>query len=325
MRVGRLIGCADAPGKVILFGEHFVVEGVPALATAVNLRARACSYEVEGAEGVFVYSSIFDKSLRVYPCSDKNVRNFYEAVRYIHNILGIDKHKPVLVEIDSSIPPAAGLGSSAATAVAFAAAYALAYGARLSPEQASRAAFEAERVVHGKPSGIDNTVAAYGGTILYRRGGGFNRVRARLRGARLVIADTGVKRSTGKAVRMVLERKTRLGKIGELLYSLAEELVLEAARLIESGDVARVGELMDVNHGLLNALGVSIPRIEELVYAARCAGAYGAKLTGAGLGGCIVALVDEDRSASVSKALEELGAKTYTAEPDAPGLRYSVG
>ncbi|NPA04707.1 MAG: mevalonate kinase [Crenarchaeota archaeon] len=321
MARGRLLGCADAPGKVILFGEHFVVEGVPAIATAVGLRARACAYEVEGLGGVFVYSSVFDESLRVFPSSNPKVMNFHEVVKYIHNMLGIDEHRDILVRIDSAIPPAAGLGSSAATAVAFAAAYALAYGVRLTPEEASRAAYEAEKIVHGRPSGIDNTIAAQGGTILYRRGAGFERIRPSLEGCRLVIADTGVKRSTRKAVELVLERKRRLRRLGDAIYETAALLVEEARRALEEGDAELLGILMDVNQGLLNAMGVSIPRIEELVYRARRAGAYGAKLTGAGLGGCVIALTSTRTADAVSKALEEAGARTYIAELDAPGLR----
>jgi len=311
----------STPGKVILFGEHFVVEGVPAIATAIDLRVRACANTEVGFDKVVVRSDVFGEA-EVYPAKPPK---WASQFRYIVELLGrrFGEIVPAKITIESSLPVGAGLGSSAASAAAFTAAYGLAYGVRLSASEVSQLAFEAEKLVHGKPSGIDNTISCYGGTILYTRNRGFEPLNVNLPSTtKLVIADSGIQRSTSQAVSLVLARKHKLGKFGDTIYNVARELVLAAVDALKRADVELLGELMDVNHGLLNAMGVSLPKLETLVYRARKAGAYGAKITGAGLGGTIIALVDANKLNDVVRSLSEVATKVFIASINSPGLRY---
>ena len=313
--------CVSAPGKVILFGEHFVVEGVPAIASAVGLRVRACiTTEVDG-DRVVVKSNVFGEA-EIYPAKPpKWAFQFRRIVELFEERFG--EIVAAKVTIESSLPVGAGLGSSAASAVAFAAAYGLAYGVRLPLSEVSQLAFEAEKLVHGKPSGIDNTISCYGRTILYTRNKGFEQLNVNLPPTvKLVIADSGIQRSTRQAVSLVLMRKHKLGRLGDMIYDVARELVHMAVDALKRADIELLGELMNVNHGLLNAMGVSLPELETLVYRARKAGAYGAKITGAGLGGTIIALVDDDKLNKVIKSLSEVAAKIFVTSINSPGLRY---
>ena len=313
--------CVSAPGKVILFGEHFVVEGVPAIASAIGLRVRACVTTEVGGDRVIVESNVFGKA-EVYPAKPPS---WASQFRRIIELFGerFGEIVAAKITIESSLPVGAGLGSSAASAVAFAAAYGLAYGVRLPLSEVSQLAFEAEKLVHGKPSGIDNTISCYGGTILYTRGRGFEHLDVNLpQTVKLVIADSGIQRSTKQAVSLVLARKRKLGKLGDMIYDVARELVHKAIDALRRADIELLGELMDVNHGLLNAMGVSLPELETLVHRARRAGAYGAKITGAGLGGTIIALVDDDRVDNVVRSLSEVAAKVFITSINGPGLKY---
>jgi len=315
--------CVSAPGKVILFGEHFVVEGVPAIASAIGLRVRACvDIGVDSSRvRVIVKSDAFGEA-EIYPAKPPK---WASQFRHIVELFG-KRFGDIIaakITIESSLPVGAGLGSSAASAVAFTAAYGLAYGIQLPASEVSQLAFEAEKLVHGKPSGIDNTVSCYGGTILYARNEGFKPLNVNLPpSVKLVIADSGIQRSTAQAVSLVLARKQKLGKLGNMIYSVARELVLTAVDALKKADIELLGELMDVNHGLLNAMGVSLPELETLVHRARKAGAYGAKITGAGLGGTIIALVDADKIDRVVKSLNEVAARVYTTSINSPGLKY---
>jgi len=303
---------ASAPGKVILVGEHFVVGGTPAVALAINLRARAT---VQPREDRAI--TIYSKELRIREkFSEEEVNKksplypIYIAAnlarRYISLGKGLD------ITITSELPPAAGMGSSAAVSVATAAAI-IALKKKVSRAVVSQIAFEAEKIVHGKPSGIDNTISTYGGAILYIKDKGFTRINPKLKNVALVLADTGIPRSTGEMVAKVRKLKARYSSVLDPIYKSAEVLACEVAKALEMGDVKTVGELMNINHGLLSAVGVSIAKLEELVYTARNAGALGAKITGAGGGGLIVALCYKRDLKRVKSALAKVAKKVYTA------------
>jgi mevalonate kinase len=308
----------SAPAKVILFGEHWVVHGGLALAAAVGLRAYASAERSSGGSGVMVCSrelGVCEDVLGVCGRLCWLRRGFEKLAEECGGIVSGLK-----VDIESDIPLGAGLGSSAAVATAVMAASSCALGC-YSAKVVWEAAFEAEKAVHGNPSGVDNTVSLYGGFIAYRRGGGFRRVKASLANARLVIVDSGVSRSTGRAVELFGRRFERLGALAKLLFELQERIVEEAMSCIGVGDVRRLGELMDVAHGLLNAMGVSHPALEEIVFTLRALGAYGAKLTGAGLGGSAIALFDGEKASAAAKELRKRGYRVWLAELGVEGLR----
>ncbi|NOZ88916.1 MAG: mevalonate kinase [Crenarchaeota archaeon] len=300
---------ARAPGKVILSGEHWVVHGGRALAAAVGLYARATCTGWSG-DRVVVETPLG----RAAVASDGTVDGDAKAAPLGHAIraaleLGY-RFMPSICSVDSEIPVGAGLGSSAATAVAVAAAY-MAYAAGGPPERESvnRAAFEAEKVTHGKPSGVDNTVSTYGGFILYRRGSRPEPLNMPRLDAEVLIALSGVERRTAEAVGRFTRRLEELNNIGigGSLASLADKITSLMLEAIARGDAATLGTLLRVSHGILNAMGVSHERLEEIVHIAERAGALGAKLTGAGMGGAAIVLCRGDGCAAVLHSLQSRG------------------
>lgn len=309
---------ARAPAKVILFGEHWVVHGGRALASAIGLYSSV--YAEPLREGVIVES----RNLGVMEDVLKSCRvfcNLKRSFEYIAN--GV--MWPARIVVNSEIPVGAGLGSSAAVAVSASAAYACVGGRDVTPELVSNAAYESEKLVHGTPSGVDNTVSAFGGFLLYRRGEGFKAIHVgSLNDVTLLVIDTGVIRSTAKAVSLFSSRLKRLNSIGQDLLRLAEGIVEEALRAVRKGDAVMLGELMDVAHGLLNAMGVSHIELEKAVHAARANGALGAKLTGAGMGGSAIALVEKERAAAVAENLRRLGFRVYSGALGVRGVSITA-
>ena len=322
---------ASAPGKVILFGEHFVVYGVPAIVAAIDLRARAIasartngSVRVEapdlGFSGLFTPKGF--RAERGGERAGEALKPIFVAVDGVRRALG--RGEGLDIRVSSSIPIAAGLGSSAAVAVSASAATCAFLKGSIDKELVFRAAFEAEKLVHVSPSGVDPAISTHGGLIIYKRGEGIRGLEARAP-LELVIGDTGLKRSTGALVSAVRELRDRRPAVFERLLSAAEELVSEALRALERADIWAIGELMDINHGLLSAIGVSNMALEKLVHAAREAGALGAKLTGAGGGGCMIALVEEGQGPDVARAIERAGGRAFLARISEEGVRIERG
>ncbi len=302
---------ASAPGKVILLGEHFVVKGSRALVASIDLRA---TVEVEPrsswpslivSEGLGA-SAALDEGLRVR--GDPRLEPIAAVLEWLAG-QGYSL-APFKARIGGSLPPGAGLGSSAAVGAAFALAYTALHGDPLGPEGLMEASLAGERVVHGNPSGVDPAIAAYGGFLLYRRGEAPRRLDLSLpEGYVVVVADSGIPRRTGDVVSFVLERAEATRPASDLVYRAADELVGAAVEALRAGDAARLGALMDLAHGLLAGLGASSEALERLVHRARGAGALGAKLTGAGWGGSIIALAPEGLALRVCSSLEEAGAR----------------
>ena len=311
---------ASAPGKVILVGEHFVVEGQPAIAVAVDLRARVV---VEEGEAPLVEIASRELGEAVFRGAEGEAGHplypIFAAAREVVHLAS--RRVGLRIRVESDIPLAAGMGSSAAVAVATVAATAKLLGLALDLKRISNLAYVAETLVHGRPSGIDNTVSTYGGAIAYRRGEGFMRLRADFSPVKLVLADSGIKRSTGAMVAKVRALKEKHPSILEPLYYAAGRLAVEVGKALERGDFEVVGELMNVNHGLLSAIGVSNLKLEELVYTARRAGALGAKITGAGGGGLVVALCRAEDAEKIAAALREVSSNVFTAPISNVGVR----
>jgi len=312
---------ASAPAKVILVGEHFVVENEPAIAVAVDVRAFVTASKRR--DNLITLKSlnlgISDSITKDKNAERKEFKPLEVIVRKLEeevgSWIGLD------VVIDSKIPIAAGMGSSAAVAVASTLAISRVLGLELSRKEISRIAYEAEKIVHGKPSGIDNTISTYGGAIIYRKSEGFVPLECDFSGYKLVLADSGIPRSTGEMVIKVRKLKNKYPKVMDPLYHAAGRLTIEAAKALRDRDFTRLGELMNINHGLLSAVGVSNEKLEQLVYAARRAGVLGAKITGAGGGGYIVALTDENNASKVAKVLESLSKRVLVLDVSDEGAR----
>ncbi len=285
--------------KSILLGEHFVVYGLPAIGVALSKKTEV---EISKSSHMCIESSHADASLL----------NGLEAVK---SVMGIKDN--FIVKIKSEIPMGSGLGSSAALSVAFARALSDEYKLNLSDEQVSSYAYEAEKVYHGTPSGIDNTLSTFGGAILFKKEGGKSILTKLKVGKPLhfVIGNTGKKRgSTAEILSAVKARKEKNPGIYEDLFNAEQKIIDSAINAIEHGKLEELGELMNINHGLLSAMGVSTKENGDIIYAARAFGALGAKITGAGMGGsCIILAKNEKQSEEIANEIKKMGYLAITS------------
>jgi hydroxymethylglutaryl-CoA reductase len=218
------------------------------------------------------------------------------------------------IEIFPHIPRAAGLGGSAALAVAIIRALALYYKISLSNEEISKLAYESELIAHGSASGIDNTLATYGKFSLFKKGDPpkMKEIKVRER-IPIVIGLTGVESLTAKMVAKVRQGREQNPKLYDQIFEEINNLTLKSAKAIEENDQHKLAEYMNLNQGLLNALQVSSPELEEIIAIARKNGATGAKLTGAGGGGAAIALCPENGD-KVSMAIRKAGYHTVVTK-----------
>ena len=296
---------ASACGKVILLGEHAVVYGRPALAAPVcGLRARARAEPLPPGAGCWIEAPDTGERLRLSEAPDHPLAR---TVRLALEHLGLPEPDLRLV-LRSELPVAGGLGSSAAASAALVRALFRWADRTPEPEIVSALVYEIEKLHHGTPSGIDNTVIAYERPIRFVRG----QPPVLLRIARpftLVIADSGVPSPTRETVAAVRAGWEREPARYEALFDAIAGLVQEAEACLQAGAIEALGSLLDANHRILQELGVSSPLLDRLVEAARMAGALGAKLTGGGRGGNVIALVRPEDVEVVTRALRAAGAR----------------
>lgn len=301
---------ASAPGKIILFGEHAVVYGQPAIAAPVTqVRATA---EVENAAHAGVLLRAPDLREETWLAAAAEDHPLGAAVRAFEAVAGPVAH--LTATVTSTIPIASGLGSGAAIAACLIRALARHLGREdLATDAAvSTMTFEVEKRHHGTPSGIDNTVVSYEQPVYFRRAFGAQpSILSTLTVGRplyCLIANTGVialtKESVGDVRRQWLAEPERF----ETLFARCGQIAQQARAAIERGDQALLGQLMGENHAVLQAMTVSSAELDRLVTAALAAGALGAKMSGGGRGGNMIALVDETCEADVREALTAAGA-----------------
>jgi mevalonate kinase len=298
-----MIRRASACGKIILLGEHAVVYGFPALAVPVrSLRARAELAEGDSPLRIEAPRIGLDAPMRDLPAGHP----LAVCVRLAAEALGMTPPGGHLT-ITSDIPVASGLGSGAAVSTAIVRVLASAAGRILPPAEISRIVFAVEQIYHGTPSGVDNTVIAHESPIHFRRGEE-PEILAVGAPTHLLIADSGVRSSTRTAVGGVRDRQAADPARYDGFFRQIGDLTEEGRGYLESGRIPQLGKTMDRCHELLRAIEVSTPALDRLVESARKAGALGAKLTGAGLGGNIVALVHPSLLPIVETALRDSGA-----------------
>lgn len=290
-----------ACGKIILLGEHAVVYGRPAIALPIPLAVEA-AVRKEG-DGIQVVIPRWGLEQKVRPSTP----GFVGIIANQLQSLGVGKEN-MTIEVFPHIPRAMGLGGSSALAVAIMRAVDHAYKLGLSDGEVNDLAFECEKAAHGTPSGVDNTVATYGAPVFYQRQDEQPNFTTLNLGQplELVIGVTGKESLTADTVARVRKSWQQYPDRYASIFDQIGQLTSLGRDALQSGQLEELGELMNLCNGYLNALQLSTPELEELIHIARKNGAIGAKLTGGGGGGSMIALCPE-ASAGVQKAMESAG------------------
>lgn len=291
----------EGHGKIIIFGEHFVVYGAPSIAAAIS---NTCEVEVKKADEnriVTDHHVLPELSLK--------------AIANVLSAMGIQERYEV--RLGGNLPTEGGLGSSAAFCVGMVRAFANEKGLTLSPDEVNRYAFEGEKAFHGNPSGVDNYIATHRGVIEFTRGkSDLESKYVKLEMVRpldFVVSLTGKISPTPKMIESVskfkLDDEEEFQQLMDEYYKIAEE----GRKFVEKGKLDEIGSLMNANQELLSELGVSDETNDAIVKIAMEEGALGAKLTGGGGGGSCIALArDKDHAKKISDALNKKGYRSFT-------------
>jgi len=294
-----------APGKIILFGEHAVVYGKPAIAIPVS-GMRASAWSETGENGLTINALDLNEKFSI---TDEN-NQFSVLAQSI--LAKTNQNEPNLtINLSSKLPQGSGMGSSAATSTAVCRALSGYLGVNLAENEISELVFDAEKVVHGTPSGIDNTVVAYEMPVYFIKG---EKPETFEPGKKffLVIGDTGIEASTKETVSNVRDNWKKEPGLMDGYFDEIERITNQGKIAIEKGNEKIVGEMMDENHELLNSIGVGHDKLEKLIDIAKDADALGAKLTGGGGGGNMVALAKDKRTQKkIHDAITEAGYRAY--------------
>jgi mevalonate kinase len=324
-------GKASAPAKVILFGEHFVVYGSPAILAAINKRI-----------SVEAHTIIHDEN-KIVIRSDIGVAGEYRNNGKFNAVEGGSKAKAVLdplygairrvllmrnkknigieIGISSRVPTGIGLGSSAASCVATVAAVDSLFQKTPSREKVCKLAIESERLIHKRTSGADCYVSTFGGLIqYYSKSKSFKNIETK-ESLSLVVANTGIKHSTSDLVAGVKKFKETNRTLFESLSKQASDICLQACTAIESGKCDKIGELMNENQIILQQIGISHHKVRDIIDICSKAGAIGAKMTGAGGGGAVIALAaSKQESNKIASHIKAAGYQSFKVQIDYNGL-----
>ncbi len=297
---------ASAPGKIILFGEHAVVYGRPALAVPVTQVHVDVEVSDSARSGIWIEAPAvgLNAELNTLPSNHP----LAAAINDLFSLARVSPFPNLDLKIASTIPVASGLGSGAAVTVALTRALSDHLRCSMTDKEVNAFAYEIEKLHHGTPSGIDNTVVTYAKPVYFVKDQPIETFTVG-RPFTLVIGDTGLPAPTKESVADVRRLFEADEKSWDNLFDEVGDISLAARRVIEEGWIEMLGALMDENHALLQRLTVSSPELDRLVEAARQAGALGAKLSGGGRGGNMIALVEPEQAQTVVLALKEAGAR----------------
>ena len=300
------MGRGSGFGKVILFNEHFVVYGIPGIVSAIDSIASAVVRRT--GEGIKVRDE--RKGAKGY--KQKKMIQQKDSISRMLKTMNFDQEKVTLeIWLGGNLPSFSGIGASAASSVAITRAIADEFHLDLPDEKINDIAYEAEKAYAGTPSGIDNTAATYGGLIWFKKSeiGRLNTIEklSLRKPVEIIIGNTGIVADTKAMVEGVTARRKKDPRKYNQLFKQAEDLVFKARNNLNDFNLRKIGELMNRNHHLLREIEVSCEELDYLVNLSREQGAYGAKLTGGGGGGCMVALTP-------GKALQEKVATTMQNE-----------
>lgn len=298
-------------GKAILFGEHFVVYGLPGIASAIDLNTK-CTYaeNKKGETGIISNDLVTGEKVKYGEDSHKKLG---QVIDVILRETGV-KERNFRLDLTTNMSLKGGMGSSAALCVSITRCLNNKFGLKLSDKRVNEISYEAEKVFHATPSGIDNSVSCYGGMIWFQKAQPKNiieRINAK-KPVEAVLADTGFFHDTAEIIEMVRAQKEKEPEKYQKIFEEYKAIVHEGRKLVEKGEWGKVGELVNKNQELLKQINVSSKENDLLVEAALNAGAVGAKVTGAGLGGNILALTPGKKlQEKVARACEKEGFQVY--------------
>ena len=306
---------ASAPGKVILFGEHFVVYGVKAILCSINKRVTVTAEKTTDKK-IFINSEIGNLILEPNK-SISEINSPLKPFYYLANKVIKNQNTGIQIKIDSEIPLGVGLGSSSACCVAGAAAIFKLFG-DISKEEILELAIEAERTIFENTSGADCTVCVYGGIMEYDKKQGFKKIEDEPN-FQLVIANSNIEHSTES---MVSEVKTFTIKNKEEFSKLLEqelELVEDVLKLLKENNTIKLGEKINQNQKYLETIGISNNQLRKMIEIGQKT-SFGAKITGSGGGGCIFAITDESNLEYTLKEFKDNNFECFSVEIDFKGL-----
>jgi len=306
---------ASAPGKVILFGEHFVVYGVKAILCAINKRISVTA-EKSKENKISIKSNIGNLILepnKLISEINSPLKPFY----YLANKMIQNQNTGIEIIVESDIPLGVGLGSSSACCVAGAASISRLFN-ETSKEEILKLAIEAEKTIFENTSGADCTVCTYGGIMEYDKENGFKKIESEPN-FQLVIANSNIEHSTESIVARVREFKERDETRFATLCNNESKLVKDVLRFLKENNIKEIGDKAIQNQEYLETIGISNDKLREMLQIGQNK-SFGAKITGAGGGGCIFALTDESNLDQTINQFKEKNYDCFSVKIDFKGL-----
>ena len=313
---------ASAPGKIILFGEHFVVYGMKAVLCSIDKRITATSQFID-EKVIRIRSSLGESEINIDSSNnlEKVQQKFMKPFFYVAQraIKENSSKSGIELVLESEIPTGVGLGSSSAACVAATASVNGLF-CKLSKNDVMKIAVQAERIIFEQNSGADSSVSTFGGLVSYDLKNGFENISSR-NDLRFIISNSAQVHNTQDVVRQVRNFKEKNNDLFNKLCKLEIDIVDNAMSSLKENDLNKLGSLMLKNHDLLKQIGISTEKIDLLVEEAKKT-SYGAKITGAGGGGCIISLVDDSNSEDTLNNLRKIS-DCFVTKIDYSGLKYS--
>ena len=328
---------AIAPGKVILFGEHFVVYGYPSLIASIDKFfkvkvhfTRSTINEIKIESNLGFTATLQNSVLNIPVGQDEEyseiIKKLYSVIRYLVAHIGIDVRSKyrILIHLDSEIPLGGGLGSSSAFCVALTAALFRSIGNIENRDKICLESINAEKILNRDTSGADCSICTFGGLGRFDRLNGFRRISADFSEYRFLIIDSGVSHDTFSMIEKVSKIKNNSPKDFTSLCTRYGDIYDQVLNYLEHGDIGNIGDLLNRNHELLVSLSLSNPIIDKIINVCNSEGSLGTKITGAGGGGSVLSLLHNDDLSvikNILKRLDLLNLRYFFAKIDSEGLR----